>query len=949
MKIKNKKINILSKTIIFSVFAFLFLFLFSSNTLAAYVEAGASPNPVLSGWSTTVAWQAGGVDYCSTPDGTGSLSGQFVTPPLYEDTYYKISCVQQNACVPRPASNYWLYDSNGVSLGPSVPYCYGLTSLGGSNCVTAQASYSSAGYPMQYVCMMGNYTVQDEVWISVEPNEQSITNALTGNVTNVEDTNVNLNGSFNPGGDTNAVGYFRYSYVSPESITPVFCNDIYGSNMKSTREINLGGSSGSTTFSTKVTGLQPNTQYFYCAVGSNADGIIYGGVKSFVTKFPSPVITTKPAAPVSGTAVYLNASFNAPVKSTTYFEYRKKSLRYQEQEDLFGNPVSIKSTNIINRIKNSIEELLGSKKVLAANAENSWIRVGTKTRNAGASGTFNFLLKNLTPSTSYEYRAVIETEENVVTKISYGEILPFNTNSLNTTNPGEVPGGEGQEDPCTDPEDINCNGTGGNGTGNSKKIGPGLPDLTAGTVSPVSVLVNNPTALTAYIKNQGNASTGKDFFAFFQISTVSPDLITGESQTGKPAGTAMNNFKKLFTTEKVRAATMTGSENYSAGQSTNGGVAAYTKSTGTTIISGTLTNFPAVVVPALGAKMSKIITSNGKFTSAGIYYARACADKSSISDSGLIKESYENNNCGPWSTISVGNICADKQANNYGAPLPCRYDTRICLDTNAINYGSPLPCKYIIDNGNSCADPAAKNYGSPLPCIYETGICVDSKAINYGSALPCRYTITDTDSCKDSTANNYGSPLPCIYNNTRVCLDSSAINYGFALPCIYVATKCSDSSAINYGSAGICRYENQDYGDQDYENQNGNGGELSLGQIATPPVDAIVRYHEGIEHVFARQIMKNNAILQAYGYQTGTSLESFAWNLADLLAISFGYIGEGGKEIRVSLPDIAAYELRMNGSVLTVYEYFDSKIVNIQSTTANLRSIYEYEYYFVKR
>ncbi|MFA6572324.1 MAG: hypothetical protein WCT77_13940 [Bacteroidota bacterium] len=127
-----------------------------------------------------------------------------------------------------------------------------------------------------------------------------------------------------------------------------------------------------------------------------------------------------------------------------------------------------------------------------------------------------------------------------------------------------------------------------------------------------------------------------------------------------------------------------------------------------------------------------------------------------------------------------------------------------------------------------------------------------------------------------------------------------------------------------------------------------NPSNLVLGQIATPPSDAIVRYHEGIETVFTRQIIANPELARTYGYKEGANLQTFAWNLSDLLAKTFGYVNSSGKEIRVSEPDIAAYQLYVVNGILTVYEYYDSRIVNIQKITDVLRNKYYYEYYFQK-
>jgi len=282
-------------------------------------------------------------------------------------------------------------------------------------------------------------------------------------------------------------------------------------------------------------------------------------------------------------------------------------------------------------------------------------------------------------------------------------------------------------------------------------------------------------------------------------------------------------------------------------------------------VNGTLTNLPPILVGPLGARSSVTITQNFAFNSTGTYYARACADKSSPSNTGLIKESYEKNNCGPWTTITVVDA------------------SQICTDQNATNYGEPLPCQG--SGGSSvqlCNDTTASNYGSAVPCTYPAGVCTDSSATNYGSALPC--------------------------------------------------IAGSGGSGTGSTSGGVAT----------------NPSNLALGDTATPPDLALVHYHEGIETVFQRQIVANPSLAESYGYQEGADLSSFAWTLADILAKSFGYVSPSGEEIRVGPPDMAAYQLYVNNGVLTVYEYYNSKIVNIEKMTDALRSKYGFEYYFKK-
>jgi hypothetical protein len=128
----------------------------------------------------------------------------------------------------------------------------------------------------------------------------------------------------------------------------------------------------------------------------------------------------------------------------------------------------------------------------------------------------------------------------------------------------------------------------------------------------------------------------------------------------------------------------------------------------------------------------------------------------------------------------------------------------------------------------------------------------------------------------------------------------------------------------------------------------GNTGTLSLGQTATPPNDAIVRYHEGVETVFARQIIANQTLAQTYGYTQGSDLQTFAWYLADEFARMFGYIDKNGKEIRVSFPDVAAYQLLLTGNTLTVYEYYNNRIVDIRNINTAFKNASDYEYYYKK-
>ena len=102
----------------------------------------------------------------------------------------------------------------------------------------------------------------------------SITNVKTLKVSNQVDdksTKVWFRGEMNPG--SNAVdgpvkAYFRYSSVDPGEVAPIFCNDIYGSNMQATDDVLVEGNTIQAVGILEGS-LTPNTTYYYCVVGSS--------------------------------------------------------------------------------------------------------------------------------------------------------------------------------------------------------------------------------------------------------------------------------------------------------------------------------------------------------------------------------------------------------------------------------------------------------------------------------------------------------------------------------------------------------------------------------------------------------------------------------------------------------------------------------------------------------
>ncbi len=123
-------------------------------------------------------------------------------------------------------------------------------------------------------------------------------------------------------------------------------------------------------------------------------------------------------------------------------------------------------------------------------------------------------------------------------------------------------------------------------------VAPAQPDLTASGITPTATTVNAATTLVTTVSNGGNASTGASFTTLFQRATSAAGANATDIGTANTA--------------------------------------------------------------AIAAGSSRTPTLSYTFTSTGTFYVRACADKSSATNNGVISESNENNNCGPWTAIGVG-------------------------------------------------------------------------------------------------------------------------------------------------------------------------------------------------------------------------------------------------------------------------------------------------------
>jgi len=117
-------------------------------------------------------------------------------------------------------------------------------------------------------------TVTHTVTAVATPNSLPIVSTTAA--TNISPTSVVLNGKVNSAGTTGTTGWFRGSATNPGS-----CNDSFGVRIPAAGGTAFSPGYSSVAFSESVTGLNPGTVYYYCAIASNPFGKSYGNIASF--------------------------------------------------------------------------------------------------------------------------------------------------------------------------------------------------------------------------------------------------------------------------------------------------------------------------------------------------------------------------------------------------------------------------------------------------------------------------------------------------------------------------------------------------------------------------------------------------------------------------------------------------------------------------------------------
>ncbi|HEY4477956.1 MAG TPA: hypothetical protein VJB09_01635 [Candidatus Paceibacterota bacterium] len=116
-----------------------------------------------------------------------------------------------------------------------------------------------------------------------------ITGVQTLPATGIGQTEATFNGKITATGNSPVFGHFRYTKTTTASC-------INMQNEINTADQQLTNNSGTYLFSHSITGLQANTTYYYCAIGTQDNVSQFGNVESFLTN-PSG---GGPIGPISG-------------------------------------------------------------------------------------------------------------------------------------------------------------------------------------------------------------------------------------------------------------------------------------------------------------------------------------------------------------------------------------------------------------------------------------------------------------------------------------------------------------------------------------------------------------------------------------------------------------------------------------------------------------------------
>ncbi|MBP9715006.1 MAG: thrombospondin type 3 repeat-containing protein [Candidatus Pacebacteria bacterium] len=873
------------------------------------------------------------------------------------------------------------------------------------------------------------------------------------------------------GNDGVGYAYFRYSEMGTP---PIYCNDIFGSNMRS-MAINNPNSGWlvNGNFSADVRNLASDTKYYYCAVVSNhpynPTSIEYGEVKDFITPpcvtCPHTSIKTNAALIRGSSSVDLQGEYSSKKEVATYFEYKTTEFatdwnKTEEQSHGSNTYGKIKTFlkglrpdthyiyHAVARTSDPTQVFLGNdvmfktSKASGLGDQFGWIFDGTVTTTEdedatggpdedcpyGTTGTppnctpipppplpcgegYTGTPPNCVPIpppltcgdgyTGTPPNCVAIPDENLLPSVTVwatppsiesGSTSVIHWESENTTSCDIQSSGSGTSGSFTTPPltsdhsyTITCTGPLGSASDTATVfVGTGGISVTV-HANPATVLTGGTSIIDwsstgATSCNSGGHGTGTSgsfttlpltLSTSFTVSCTGPDgsaSDTADVFVDDGGGGDDNLFPTVTVTAKPSTVLVNGTSTISwTSENANSCNAGAGNGTGTSgsFVTIPLTNSRSFTVTCTGlhgtgSDTTDVFVDDGSGNDDETPIVTMTANPASIQKGG--------NSTITWSSVNAVSC----NSGGHGTGTSGSFNTGALNNSHSYTVTCTNPAGIGSDNVDVFVD--TDDEGNNQDDIDDDGINNVLDDDTDGDGIPNN---SDNDDDGDGVSDaNDSSPTGSgnftdydgdgIKNENDGDIDGDGIpnsqdddTDGDGIP--NNSDNDDDNDGLEDSADSTPKGSNNPIKIKKTNNNNGNnvdtnnGNPSVLGEITVPPNDAIVRYHEGVETVFIRQIMRNTTLQQKYGHKEGADLQAFANYLAHFFGKNYGYVAKNRKEVRVRYADVAAYELREIGGSTIVYESYQNKttgnfeITGIRKLNSIFKLIFKYEYYFLKK
>ncbi len=390
------------------------------------VTITANPTTVDYGNSSTLNWNSQNATYCTGSGGNWSgnkpMSGSASTGALYQTSTFTITCGgssgavatnsvtvyvnQQNnpVSVNITADNTNLNNNGSTTVRWTSQNATSCSASGGTNGWSGSRGtsgsfntgtlYGTTTYSISCQNSSGQ-SASSSVTIYTNNNNNTTPTVSTQNASNVDYGSATLNGYVTSNGGNNTTAWFQWGT---------------NSNFYNQTNQNSYGSTGGTSFTYYLSGLAPNTTYYYRAVAQGDSGqIVYGNQISFTTNN-------------NGNCNYYNNYGNCNNNNQLYVSTYSATGVTDTSATLNGY-ISTSGYSYNNYVSRWFEW-----------GPNGYLNNRTnETSQYSGGGNFNQSIYSLSPNTTYRYRAAArDSNGNVV----YGNTYTFTTTG-SYINPGD--------------------------------------------------------------------------------------------------------------------------------------------------------------------------------------------------------------------------------------------------------------------------------------------------------------------------------------------------------------------------------------------------------------------------------------------------------------------------------------------------------------------------------